>query len=216
MPKALTQRQKKVLDFLRTFMEDRGYPPVLRDICAHLGIKAPKNAAKHLDALERKGFITRTAGAARAIAIAGAGVKDVVAVPIVGRVRAGAPHLAIEDVVGHVTLDRGFFNPSAGAFLLRVEGDSMTVPGGGGATSTGIEDGDHVLVRPQKGAENGEVVVAIIDNEATIKRFFRRPGGLIVLRPDNPSMEPLELKDGDGEVSIVGKVVSVIKRLQGG
>lgn len=207
-------------------MDENGYAPSLREIAAHLGINAPKNAAKHLAALERKGLIRRTAGLSRAVDVVGGapgvgrppgggaeGVGDAygIAVPVAGRVRAGTPHLAVEDVTGHVTLDERFFR-CRGAFLLKVEGESMT--------GAGIDDGDHVLVRPQAVAESGEIVVALVGGEATVKRLRLRPGEL-ALMPENPDFDPVVVRAGEGaegaegaEVEIVGVVLSVVKRME--
>ncbi len=203
MNTGLTKRQSTVLEFLKGFIRDFGYPPTLREISAYLGIKGPKNARKHLEALERKGFLKRSANISRAIELFTSPLKDAVTVPVAGRVRAGSPHLAIEDITERVTLDGRFFKPPEGAFLLKVEGESMT--------GAGIDDGDHVLVRPEKSPETGEIVVAMLDDEATIKRFLKK-GGAITLKPENPEMEPLTVKQGAREFSIIGKVITVIKR----
>lgn len=203
MADKLTERQKEILDFLREFMGGEGYPPSLREICARFGINGPQNAAKHLDALEKKGFIRRKAASSRGIELLGSPSRGSVSLPIAGRVRAGSPMLAIEDITGHVQLDERFFRCS-GAFLLKVEGESMT--------GAGINDGDLVVVRPQKDASSGEIVVALIDGEATVKTFFM-DGGDVILRPENPSMRPLRVSAGT-DFSIAGKVISVIRRLE--
>ena len=202
--KKLTGRQESILGFLKGFIEARGYAPSLREICAHFGIKSPKNATKHLDALERKGCIRRSANISRAIEILGAPVRGTLSVPIAGRVRAGAPHLAVQDIQGHVTLDSSFFRCRDG-FLLRAEGESMT--------GAGIGDGDYLLIRPQRDAENGDIVVALLDSEATVKRFSRR-GDVVTLAPENPDMEPITVRAGERAVMIIGKVVAVIKHLE--
>jgi len=205
--KKLTGRQESILAFLKEFVETRGYAPSLREICAHFGIKSPKNATKHLDALERKGCIRRSARISRAIEIVGTPPlrgDTARSVPIVGRVRAGLPHLAVEDIEGHVTLDTTFFRCRDG-FLLRADGESMT--------GAGIGDGDYLLIRPQRDADNGDIVVALLDSDATVKRFSRR-GDVVTLTPENPDMEPITVRAGEREVSIVGKVVAVIKDLE--
>jgi len=203
--KYLTTRQKAVFDFLKEFINEAGYPPSLRDIGRHFGISSPKNAAKHLDALERKGFIKRSPALSRGIEVVDGAARGAVSVPIVGQVRAGSPHMAVEDIRGHVALDAGFFR-CAGAFILKVVGESMI--------EAGIADADYVLVRPQKDAQNGDIVVVLIDGEATVKRFFATDG-LITLRPANPTYAPIVIKDDGREFSIIGKVVSVIKRFDG-
>ncbi len=204
MIRELTLRQKEILEYLKEFIEGSGYPPSLRDICARFNIKGPKNARKHLDALEKKGFIKRSANISRAIEVFDEAAKSAVSIPIVGRVRAGQPHLAIEDISGHVTLDSEFFRCREG-FLLKVAGDSML--------GAGIDDGDYVLVRPQADAMDGDIVVAMIENEATVKRFFKRDG-MVILRPENPWMETIHVKEGGKELSIVGKVISIIKKVE--
>ncbi|MFQ5329417.1 MAG: transcriptional repressor LexA [Thermodesulfobacteriota bacterium] len=206
--KKLTGRQEEILNFLKGFIEARGYAPSLREICAHFGIKSPKNAAKHLDALKRKGRIRRSTNISRGIEIVGASTLSggaALSVPIVGRVRAGAPRLAVENIEGHVTLDSSFFRCRDG-FLLRADGESMT--------GAGIGDGDYLLIRPQRDADNGDIVVALLDDEATVKRFSRR-GDVVTLTPENPDMEPITVRAGEREISIVGKVVAVIKHLEG-
>lgn len=201
MRKELTPRQREILEFVKEFLSESGYPPSLRDICGRFGIKGPKNAGKHLDALERKGFLRRGAGA-RAIELLERRPPDALSIPIAGQVRAGEPHLAIEDILGHVVLDPGFFR-CRGAFLLKVVGQSMT--------GAGIEDGDFVVVRPQPEAAPGDIVVAMTEGEATVKRFLR-DGDAVVLKPENPLMEPIRVEGG--EFSIIGKVVSVIRRIE--
>ena len=198
----MTGRQREVLEFVKEFIEQSGYPPSLREICARIGIKGAKNAAKHLDALERKGFIRRGAHISRGIEVVAYALRSAISVPIAGRVRAGSPHLAIEDVVGHVALDEELFR-CRGAFALRVEGESMT--------GAGIDPGDLIVVRPQKNASDGEVVVAMLDGEATVKRFYRKGGG-VILKAENPAMGPIRVGEG-ADFEIVGKVVSVIKQM---
>ncbi len=201
----LTVRQEEVLGFVREFIEEKGYPPTLRDICGRLRINGPANARKHLDALERKGFIKRSSNISRAIEVIGNTDRAGTAmVPIVGRVRAGGVHLAIEDISGHVGLDAGFFR-CKGAFLLRVEGESMT--------GAGIDEGDLVLVRPQKEAADNEIVVAMIDGEATVKRFIMEAGA-VILKPENPAFAPIVVSGEERDFMIVGKVISVIKSLE--
>jgi len=203
----LTARQEEILGFVKEYIAESGYPPSLREICAEFGIKGPGNAAKHLSALERKGFIRRVAGASRAIGLVEHGTGGPASVPIAGRVRAGEPHLAVEDVVGHVVMDSDFFKCDD-AFLLKVVGESMI--------GAGIDDGDYVLVRSQRDANNAEIVVAMLGGEATVKRFFREDG-VVILRPENPWMEQIVVKpDEEDEVEfcIVGKVISIIKRLE--
>jgi repressor LexA len=129
--------------------------------------------------------------------------REVVPVPIIGRVRAGEPILAVENVEGYISLDRSLLS-SENVFLLRVEGDSMI--------EAHIQDGDFALVKPQPGAENGEIVVALVEDEATIKRIFKKRD-LVRLEPANPSMEPIVIKKGEKKVKIVGKVVGIFRKI---
>lgn len=199
----LTIRQKEILEFLKEFIMESGYPPTLREICARFGIRGPKNARKHLDAIEKKGFIKRSSNISRAIELLDSSAKNALSMPIVGRVRAGSPHLAFEEVLGHVVMDKRFFK-CRDAFLLKVEGDSMT--------GAGLEEGDYIVVRPQKDALNNEIVVAAVDDETTVKRFSKT-GGRILLKPENPGYRPIEIKEGR-RFEIIGKVISIIKPLE--
>lgn len=198
----LTPRQRQVLDFVAACLDRRGYPPTLREIAAHLGIRGTLGAAKHLDALERKGLIRKSPGSSRGLALTGRGAPAVT-LPIVGTVRAGAPQPALEEIEGHFAVDPG--QRHGGAFFLRVKGNSMI--------GAGILDGDLALVRPQPTAVNGEIVVALIDGEATLKRFFREPGR-IRLQPENPLLAPIVVRPGDGNVVLVGKVVGLFRSLE--
>ena len=206
MEKELTPRQKEVLDFLKDFVMGRGFPPTLREIASHLGVKGPRGPQKALRILERKGYLRRVPGGSRALEIIGGfpgQSGEVLSVPIVGRVRAGEPILAVENVEGYIRLDRSLLS-SENVFLLRVQGDSMV--------EAHIQDGDFALVKPQPNAENGEIVVALIEDEATIKRIFKKRD-LIRLEPANPAMEPIVVKKGEKRVKIVGKVVGIFRKI---
>jgi repressor LexA len=197
----ITQRQKMVLDFIADHLERHGYPPTLREIGGHLGVSGTLGVMKHLDALERKGYIRKTAGSSRGIMITGPGT--VVSVPIVGTVRAGALQPAIEEIEGYFSIDRSRL-PAEDAFFLRVKGDSMI--------NAAILEGDLALVRPQSTAQNRDIVVAMIEGEATLKRFYRGRGH-IRLQPENPNMEPIIVRPGEGELTIIGKVVGIYRPL---
>jgi len=205
MEDVLTLRQKKVLNFLKSYTLKKGFPPTLREIAFNFGLKGPRAPQKTLVILERKGFIRRVPGGSRAIE-----VRDIMpalgktlSVPIVGRVRAGEPILAVENIEGFLNLDRDLAS-SGDVFLLRVQGDSMI--------EAHIEDGDFALVKSQSDAENGEIVVALIEDEATIKRIFKKRD-LIRLEPANSTMEPIVVKKGDKKVAIVGKVIGIFRKL---
>ena len=197
----ITPRQKKVLDFIIDYFDGYGYPPTLREIGAHLGVSGTLGVMKHLDALERKGYIRKTAGSSRGIMLTGHG--GAVSIPIVGTVQAGELQIAIEEIEGYFAIDRSRV-PSEDAFFLKVKGDSMI--------NAAILDGDLALVRPQPAAENRDIVVAMVDGEATLKRFYRERGR-IRLQPENPNMEPIIVRPGEGRVSIVGKVVGIYRPL---
>ena len=195
----LTERQRQVLDFVTGYIEENGYPPALRDIAAHLGVNGTFGVMKHLDALERKGHVRRGGGNSRGIALVHA--PHTVSLPVVGTVRAGALHPAIEEIEGYFAVDRAQLR--GGAFFLRVKGDSMV--------EAAILDGDLALVRPQPTAANGEIVVAMVEGEATLKAFYRERGH-IRLQPRNPNMEPIIVKKGK-DVTIIGTVVGIFRSL---
>jgi repressor LexA len=198
----LTPRQRQVLDFVTSCLDCDGYPPTLREIAAHLGIRGTLGAAKHLDALERKGLIRKSPGSSRGLALTGRGAPAV-SLPVVGTVRAGSPQPAMEEIEGYFAIDPG--HRQGGAFFLRVKGDSMI--------GAGILEGDLALVRPQPTAANGEIVIALLDGEATLKRFFREPGR-IRLQPENPLLAPIIVRPGDGEIILVGKVVGLYRVME--
>ena len=217
----LTPKQKKVLGFLSRHLNANGFPPTLREIAFHFGLRGPKAPQKTLQILEKKGYIRRIPGGARAIEILknvdadgrrGRSLRgvfqeehsyNILSIPIVGRVTAGEPILAVENIEGHILLDRNLVS-SGDVFLLRVQGDSMI--------DAHIQDGDFVLVKRQPNAENGEIVVALIEDEATIKRIFRKRD-LIRLEPANPKMDPILVRKGEKKVTVVGKVVGIFRKI---
>jgi repressor LexA len=202
----LTSNQQKVFDFLKDFLREKGFPPTLREIASHFGLRGPKGPQKTLNILERKGYIRKIPGGSRAIEILSYpqfSLTHILSVPIVGRVRAGEPILAIENIEGYINFDRNLVS-SGDVFLLRVQGDSMI--------DAHIQDGDFALVKSQPNAENGEIVVALIEDEATIKRIFKKRD-LIRLEPANPKMEPIVVKKGEKKITIVGKVVGIFRKL---
>lgn len=195
-----TARQKQVLDYIQSHIDNDGYPPTLREICAHLGVSGKVSATRHLDALEKKGYIRRDSSS-RGIALT-TPTTDSASLPIVGTVRAGALSPAVEDITGYFSVDRAFLH--GGKFFLRVKGDSMI--------NASICDKDLVLVRPQPSADNQDIVVAMVEGEATLKRFFREKGA-IRLQPENSTMAPIIIPEGSSDVAIIGKVVSVYRDL---
>ena len=197
----ITARQREVLDYIADFVERKGYPPTLREIAGHLKVSGTLGVMKHLDALEQKGYLQREAGSSRGIVLAGK-TATAASVPVVGVVRAGLPQPAIEDIEDHLTIDRSLLK--GGTFFLRVKGDSMI--------DAAIMEGDLALVHPQATAENRDIVVAMIDGEATLKRFYLERDH-VRLQPENPNMEPIIVRKGEGEVTIAGKVVGIYRRL---
>lgn len=203
MKRELSQKQIELLDFLKDFIREKGFPPTLREIATHFVLKGPRGPQKMLNLLEQKGFIRKIKGGSRAIEVMGSFSKQTCLVPILGRVKAGEPMLAVENIEGYMEVDQDFVS-SKDVFLLKVQGDSMI--------EAHIQDGDYALVRPQSVAENGQIVVALIEDEATIKRiFFDRD--LIRLEPAHPSMEPIIVKKGEKGVSIVGRVIGIFRKL---
>lgn len=199
----LTPRQQEIYDYLSQHLEAHGYPPTLREICSEFGMKSTRAASDHLLALERKGYITRTRDRSRGIELRGPRPSaSGQSVPLVGRIAAGEPLLAQENITDRVTLDPEFLKGD-GNFLLEVQGESMI--------EAHICPGDYILVRPQEQARNGDIVVAMIEDEATVKRFERK-GDSVRLIPENRDMQPIEVKY-PRTLKIVGIVVGLIRRL---
>jgi len=197
MRNALTERQRQVLDFLKEHVSEKGYPPTMREVAQSLGVKWTKGVEKHFQALEKKGYIKRSSGA-RTLEIEGFSRGR--SVPVIGTIAAGKPILAEENIERTLTLDKDLA-PWKDTYLLKVEGDSMK--------EAGILDGDYVLVRPQPTAEKGEIVAALIQDDATVK-YFSSEGNKIVLRSANPDFEDIIL-NGDDEFKILGKVMLVLR-----
>jgi repressor LexA len=200
--KELTPRQRQVLEFVTQFIDSHGYPPTLREIARHLEVNGTLGVMRHLDALEKKGYLKKNAGSSRGIAIEGR--TSSVSLPIVGVVRAGLPQPAMEDIDGYFAIDSSQLR-SGGAFFLRVKGDSMI-----GAS---ILEGDLALVRPQPSAENRDIVVAMVDGEATLKRFYRERGKIRLVAA-NPNYEDIVVRPGKGDVIIIGKVVGIYRTME--
>lgn len=198
----LTSRQKEVLEIVSRHIEEYGYPPTLREIGTKLGVSGTLGVLKHLEALEKKGYLRRQEGSTRGITLSGQ--SQGASLPIVGIVRAGALHPAIEDIEGHFAIDRSQLD-KGGTFFLRVQGDSMI--------HAHIKEGDLALVRPQPHANNKDIVVAMVAGEATLKRFYRE-ADRIRLQPENPNYPPIIVSEEDGEVSIVGKVVGIYRQME--
>jgi len=213
----LTKRQEQTLDFIRSSIKDRGYPPTLREIGEHMGIRSTNGVNDHLRALERKGYLRREDMKSRALRVVGdevdaqeqarpaAANDDMVEIQVLGRVAAGLPLLAEENVIDTVTVDRMMVRGGRDVFGLRVQGDSMI--------EAGILSGDYIFVRRQGGAERGEIVVALIGDEATVKYYYPEKD-YIRFQPANAAMAPILVRASDFKATmLLGKVVGVYRRL---
>ena len=205
--KELTKRQGEVLEFVVDHQARHGAPPTLHEICDRFGFASDNAARQHLRLIGLKGHLTKVPNAARGLRLSQAipvRFTGTVRVPLVGRVAAGRPVTAVENISGYVALDSAMFRGKA-LFALRVSGDSMT--------GAGIHDGDLVIVRAQARAARGEIVVALLGDEATVKRYDEREGR-VVLRPENPAFEEIVVADDRlDSFSLVGKVVGVMRKL---
>ena len=197
----LTSRQQQTLDIISSFIATYGYPPSLRQIGEQLGVSGTLGVMKHLEALERKGHIRRHSGSSRGISLVAPSTASAATLPVVGCVRAGQPQPALEDIEDYFAIDSAHQLRSGGTFFLRVKGDSMI--------NACIKDGDLALVRTQPTADNRDIVVAMINGEATLKRFYREWGG-VRLQPENPNYDPILVRDGE-ELCLVGKVVGIFR-----
>jgi repressor LexA len=199
----LTDRQRSIYDFLSTTIRDKGYAPSIPEIGQRFKITSTRGVFDHLKALEKKGYIKRVGK--RAIAIVSqsgrSALPEAKEIPIVGRVRAGAPLLAEENLEGFLTVGNEIARGKE-IFALKVKGDSMI--------EDGILEGDHVVIRRQDTADNGDIVCALIGNEATLKRFHRK-GNEVTLRPANKNYDPIVVSRG--EFRILGKATGVIRKL---
>ncbi|TMB34423.1 MAG: transcriptional repressor LexA [Deltaproteobacteria bacterium] len=226
MTESLTDRQEKILSFIKKSIQDQGYPPTIREIGEHFGIRSTNGVNDHLKALERKGYLLRGELKSRALSVieggrsqagrfprlarrelSAVGDGDVVEVPVVGKVAAGEPILAQENITDHVRIDSVLLGDGGRkVFALRVSGDSMI--------GDGIFDGDYIFVRKQLHAGAGEIVVAMIEDEATVKRFYPE-GDRVRFQPSNPRLKPIYVSREDfRETQIIGVVVGVYRKMQ--
>jgi repressor LexA len=199
----LTKRQQEIFEFIKRYSSEHGYPPTVRDIGKAIGLTSSSTVHAHLSNLEKLGLLRRDPTKPRALELLGQAAKKVVpgprGLPLVGRVAAGAPVLAEENIEEYVDVPL-IAGGDAGEYVLRVHGESMK--------DAGILAGDYVVVRPQDTASDGEIVVALVGEEATVKRFFRESDH-IRLQPENSAMEPIRVRD----VQILGRVVGVCRRV---
>jgi repressor LexA len=224
MSEPLTDRQEKILAFIKKSIQDQGYPPTIREIGEHFGIRSTNGVNDHLKALERKGYLLRGELKSRALSVidggrsparllrmsrrelSAVGEGEVVQVPVVGKVAAGDPILAQENITDHVRIDSVLLGDGGRkVFALRVSGDSMI--------GDGILDGDYIFVRKQLQADPGEIVVAMIEDEATVKRFYPE-GDRVRFQPSNPRLKPIYVsRDDFRETQIIGVVVGVYRKM---
>jgi repressor LexA len=223
MTEPMTERQEKILSFIKKSILEQGYPPTIREIGEFFGIRSTNGVNDHLKALERKGYLLRGELKSRALSVIDggkarttsfpkkkelslAGGGEVAEIPVIGKVAAGAPILAQENITDHVRIDSMLLGDSGKkVFALRVAGDSMI--------GDGIFDGDYIFVRKQLQAQTGEIVVAMIEDEATVKRFYPE-GNRIRFQPSNPRMGPIYVnRDDFRETQIIGVVVGVYRKM---
>ena len=198
----LTKRQQEIFDFIKRYASEHGYPPTVRDIGKAIGLTSSSTVHAHLANLEKIGLLRRDPTKPRALELLVDKAKEVVAptgLPVVGQVAAGQPVLAEENIEEYVPVP-GIAGGEDGEFVLRVNGDSMH--------DAGILNGDHVIVRRQDSAVDGEIVVALVGEEATVKRFFKE-NDHVRLQPENPSMEPIRTRD----VQVLGRVVGLCRKV---
>lgn len=213
MHKKLTEKQQQILDFVNSEVHEKGYPPSVREICRAVGFKSTSTVHSHLEKLEEYGLITKDPTKPRALRVTADhssrkvknfddyySRKELVEVPIVGKVTAGQPILAVENIEDTFPLPVDYVQNGT-TFMLRVQGESMI--------EAGILDGDLVLVKQQSTANNGDIVVALIEDEATVKTFYKE-NGYIRLQPQNQYMDPIIVKN---DISILGRVIGVFRML---
>lgn len=201
MPGKISAKQQEILNFIKDNILQKGYPPSVREICDAVKLKSTSSVHSHLETLEKNGYIRRDPTKPRTIEILdddfGMVRRELVNVPIVGQVTAGQPILAVENIEGYFPLPPDYLHNKS-TFMLKVKGESMI--------NAGIYDGDLILVEEQPTASNNEIVVALVDDSATVKRFFKEDGH-IRLQPENDFMDPIIVDD----VSILGKVIGLFR-----
>ncbi|MCQ2092106.1 MAG: transcriptional repressor LexA [Fibrobacter sp.] len=209
--KGLTPRQEEILEYIKKYSKENRMPPTVREIGNRFEISSTNGVRSILAALIKKGYINRSPRLSRGIEILNTGneseasetVSNTIEIPIVGRVAAGTPILAVQNLEGTVTIDRDFLACRSDVFALRVKGDSMI--------NAGIFDGDLIFARQQKTADRGEIIVAQVDNEATVK-YYHPAADRIELRPANPNYRPIIVKN-DKDFSIAGRVIGVMRKV---
>lgn len=199
----ISAKQREILEYMKSEILNKGYPPAVREICEAVGLKSTSSVHSHLETLEKNGYIRRDPTKPRAIEIVDDNFnltrREVVNVPIVGKVAAGQPILAVENIDNYFPIPMEYM-PNAETFMLEVKGESMI--------NVGIYDGDRILVQKQSVARNGEIVVALVDDSATVKTFYKEEG-YYRLQPENDNMDPIIVS----QVDILGKVFGVFRFL---
>ena len=199
----ISSKQREILEYIKQEILNKGYPPAVREICEAVHLKSTSSVHSHLETLEKNGYIRRDPTKPRAIEIIDDNFnltrREVVNVPIIGQVAAGQPLLAVENIENYFPIPTEFM-PNAETFMLKVKGDSMI--------NAGIFNGDKILVQKQSDAQNGDIVVALVDDSATVKTFYKEDGHYR-LQPENDTMDPIIVK----ECSILGKVFGVFRFL---
>ena len=197
----ITKKQTEILEYIKSQILNKGYPPSVRDICTAVHLKSTSSVHAHLETLEKNGYIRRDPTKPRAIEIIDDNFnltrREVVNVPLIGQVAAGQPLLAVENITSYFPIPAEFI-PKEEVFMLNVKGESMV--------NAGIYDGDQIIVKQQSTASNGEIVVALVDDSATVKRFYKE-NGHIRLQPENDFMEPIIVDSCE----IIGKVIGLIR-----
>ena len=194
-----SEKKMQILDFIRREIDDKGYPPSVREICLAVGLKSTSTVHAHLNRLEEEGYIRRDATKPRALELTDTATVRGRSVPLVGRVTAGMPILAQQNIEEYYMLPQNLVGGDE-VFILSVQGESMI--------EAGILDGDFVIVRRQSHAENGDIVVAMIDDEATVKRIFYEKTR-VRLRPENSAMQPIYARD----VTVLGRVIALFRQM---
>ncbi len=201
----ITSKQLEILDYMKNQILNKGYPPSVREICEAVGLKSTSSVHAHLATLEKNGYIRRDPTKPRAIEIVDDSFynfrTEVVNVPLVGRVAAGEPILAVQNIESYFPVPASFLPSGGEVFMLQVQGDSMI--------NVGIHNGDCLLVQSRSTAENGEIVVALVDDSATVKTFYREKDR-IRLQPENDLMDPIYVDD----VTILGKAVGLYRKME--
>ena len=199
----ISSKQREILEYIKQEILNKGYPPAVREICEAVHLKSTSSVHSHLETLEKNGYIRRDPTKPRAIEIIDDNFnltrREVVNVPIIGQVAAGQPLLAVENIENYFPIPTEFM-PNAETFMLKVKGDSMI--------NAGIFNGDKILVQKQSDAQNGDTVVALVDDSATVKTFYKEDGHFR-LQPENDTMDPIIVN----ECSILGKVFGIMRFL---